>query len=346
MKILADASLPNLSDRFKAPFVLTHYTSDSEVRAMLPMQDILLCRSTLKVTDSLLTNSQIQCVATASSGVDHIDTSYLKQHHIALFDAKGCNAIAVTDYVMASIAYLSQHHLIIGHKAGVIGLGEVGRQVVARLKTIGFDVIAYDPLKQNTSDDGPFCSLSDLTHCDVLCVHANFHTTEPYPSANLIDHDFLTQLKPGTVIINAARGGIVNEQALLQCTTPITYCTDVYQEEPNINPEIVKFSTLCTPHIAGHSIEAKDTAIIKVSQALHDYFKLPLSPIMTPINLLEPIPLTKDNWVNQVLSLYNPLSETTLLKSAQNKAKSFLTQRKAHQNRHNFSLNHLTNLTK
>ena len=337
MKILADASLPNLSLAFKAPFILTQYTSENEVPELLPMHDILLCRSTLKVTATLLAKSAIQCVATASSGVDHVDRAYLKQHHIALFDAKGCNATAVADYVMATLAYLYQHHLILGQKAGVIGVGEVGRRVIERLNAIGFNVICFDPPRQETDSDYPYCVLSDLTHCDVLCVHPNFHQTQPYPSANLLDFNFLTQLKAGTVIINASRGGIVCEEALLKLRQPITYCTDVYLKEPNINPKIVEFSTLCTPHIAGHSIEAKDAAIFKISQQLYEHYGLTPPTKVQSMNAVEPIALAKDNWVEEVLSLYNPLSETEFLKSVHNKKQAFLTQREAHKNRHDFS---------
>ncbi len=339
IKILADSALPNLSQLFKAPFTLTQYTSAHEVADKLPTQNILLCRSTLKVTPALLQKCPIQCVATASSGVDHIDTDYLKQHQIALFDAKGCNASAVADYIMSTLAYLFQHHLIMGLKAGVIGLGEVGQQVVTRLKAIGFEVICYDPPRQAIDTSYPYCELDLLTQCDLLCVHPNFHTTKPYPSANLLDLAFLNQLKPGTVIINAARGGIVNEAALLKTMQRITYCTDVYQDEPHINPDIVKLSTLCTPHIAGHSIEAKEAAMIKISEQLHDYYGLTKPSIKKALSTITPIPFTKEHWIERVLSLYNPLLETHVLKSAHDKTLAFLDQRKAHHNRHGFLFN-------
>jgi erythronate-4-phosphate dehydrogenase len=342
MKILADATLPNLSALFSEPFTLTLYNTPGEIIDLLPTHDILLCRSTLRVTDTLLRNSPIQCVATASSGIDHIDQNYLKKHNIALFDAKGCNAPAVADYVISTIAFLYCKSKLMGHKAGVIGVGEVGSRVVKRLRAAGFDVICFDPLKTPLDKRFNYGSLDELTKCDVLCVHANLHETTPHPSANLIGADFLARLKPGTVIINAARGGIINENALLTLSTPLTYCTDVYTSEPAIQAEVVNYSTICTPHIAGHSIEAKKSAVVKLSQQLYEYYGLsiPASPDLEKGPMLSP----NGTWQECVLSLYNPITDTFILKSAADKKTAFLTQRQAHQNRHDFTFyeaNHL-----
>lgn len=334
MKILADATLPNLSVLFKEPFTLTVYNNLNEVTDLLPTHDILLCRSTLKVTEALLANSPIRCVATASSGTDHIDTHYLQKHNIALFDAKGCNAQAVADYVITSLASLYCKSKVLGHKAGIIGVGKVGAQVVARLRSVGFSVICFDPYKEKISNHYSFASLADIATCDVISIHANLHHSNPYPSANLLGDPFLSLLKPGTVIINAARGGIVDEKALLECSTPITYCTDVYSEEPNINADLIEFSTLCTPHIAGHSIEAKNQAVLQVSQKIHRYYSLPI-----PANYIltkGPMLLPTNNWKECVLGLYNPIIETNQLKAATDKKLSFLTLRQIHNARHDF----------
>ena len=336
MKILADATLPNVSALFGESFNLTLYHTQNEVADLLATHDILLCRSTLKVTAKLLSNSPIQCVATASSGIDHIDSDYLRKSGIALYDAKGSNARSVADYVVASLAFLSHHGRICGNKAGIIGLGEVGTRVMERLIAAGFDVICFDPLKEKRQNYHYAGSLTELTTCDVLCVHANLHNTEPYPSANLLSAEFLTQLKSGVAIINAARGGIVNEDAVLKTTKPITYCTDVYNQEPAMNTAIVDFATLCTPHIAGHSIEAKMAAVVKISQQLHRHYGLPL-PQTIPALAKGPVISPKNSWQECILDLYNPLTDTQILKAAYDKKLAFLTQRQAHQTRHDFS---------
>lgn len=339
MKILADAALPNLPHYFLPPFSLTLYHHQNEVANLLPGHDILLCRSTLKVNEKLLLGSQIQCVATASSGTDHVDSKYLSEQGILLFDAKGCNAKAVADYVVATLACLFKDNRVKGNKAGIIGVGEVGSQVEKRLQALGFDIICYDPFKEIACPKHHhYTTLETLTKCDLLCIHANLHDTLPYPSANLLAEDFLSALKSKAVIINAARGGIINEQALLQHKHAFTYCTDVYIGEPDINVEIVNLATLCTPHIAGHSIEAKNAAIAIVSKKLYQYYLLPFPPIRLPLPAKEATLLSGNHWEDIVLSLYNPYEDTQDLKNAADKSLAFLRQRKAHNNRHDFSV--------
>lgn len=343
MKLLADATLPNLNQLFVAPFKLTLYNTPSELQNYLPTHDILLCRSTLKVTAALLADSNIKCVATASSGIDHIDSAYLKEQGITLLDAKGCNAVAVADYVLTVLAFLYQQDLLIGNKAGIIGVGEVGSRVKAQLQAIGLDVVCYDPIREKLDKHDSYCSFAELATCDLLCIHANLHHSSFHPSANLLTADFFAQLQPGTTIINAARGGIIDETALLKTGKKMTYCTDVYQNEPAINASIVDFSTLCTPHIAGHSIEAKTGAILKICQQLCNHYGLtvPISLSATPSRtptLLPKSEMCNFNWQKYALSLYNPLVDTLMLKIAKDKSHAFLTQRHAHQHRHDFAL--------
>lgn len=335
MNILADASLPHLNTHFQAPFHLTTYNNQDELLHALPHHDVLLCRSTLHVTPELLVNSKLTCVATASSGVDHIDSHYLKTQNISLFDAKGCNAEAVSDYVLSTLAYLDIHQKLAGRRVGIMGAGKVGSRVAGCLRALGFKVFLYDPPKEKITPDFTSCSLSDFSSCDILCIHANLHNTQPYPTQKFLNANFLKSLKPNTMIINAARGGILEEQALLNLKKNIIYCTDVYEEEPKINYKIINHATLCTPHIAGHSIEAKYNAILYISQALHKHFKL--VPPATPTYPKIAFNSSDNSWQARARSLYNPIDETLILKQAEDKQATFLKLRCAHQHRHNFS---------
>lgn len=338
MRILADASLPGLDSAFPKPFILSRYSNADELSHLLDGQDILLCRAALKVNSDLLKKHQLQYVATASSGTDHLDHCFLKSQKIKIIDAKGSNASSVADYVVACLAYLEQQNLIRGKRAGIIGMGQAGNKVYSRLKATDFHIMKYDPLKAMQEEQFESCDLEHLYEADLLCIHAELHSHPPYPSANLIDEVFLAQLKPGCVIINAARGGIVNEKALLNTRHSIIYCTDVYLDEPAINKHIVDRATLCTPHIAGHSIEAKWTAVAMISEKLHRFLKLPVPKFVLAekpqsIHLPEAI-----SWQELILSIYNPVEETLHLKNAQDIKNDFLSLRKNHQKRHDFSL--------
>jgi erythronate-4-phosphate dehydrogenase len=332
---LADASLPGLEAAFPTPFKLTKYVHQRDIPDLLPGHDILLCRSTLHVNEELILNNPLKFVATASSGTDHLDHSFLDSKNITIIDAKGCNAVSVSDYVLSTLAYLDVNKLKSGFKAAIIGMGKVGAQVYIRLKQLGYTVLCYDPPKEIRDPAFQSCSIEDVFDCELLCVHAELQMQGAYPSFDLINADFLQALKPHCVIVNAARGGIVNEQAILDCKKPIIYCSDVYSNEPNINKDIVNKATLCTPHIAGHSLEAKFNAVTMVSQQLHKLLDLPLPNCDEPS---KPDPISSDlEWKELVLSIYNPINETKGLKSATNLKETFIQLRLQHNYRHDFS---------
>ena len=319
MRILADASLPGLKSHFPAPFILSTYANLDELEFLIKDQDILFCRSTLKVNAALLKDTHLKYVATASSGTDHLDHNFLNSHNIISVDAKGSNATAVADYVVSCLAWLEMKKLIKGQKAAVIGMGEVGLRVSQRLEAADYEVAHYDPPKALINPNFKSCDISKLYEADILCIHAELHNTPPYPSLNFINEQFLAQLKPDCVLINASRGGVVHEEALLKCTNKISYCTDVYLKE--------------------HSIEAKLAAVSMVSDKLHRLLNLTL-----PITVFNPnCPQLKytsqsDSWQDNVLSWYNPADETHNLQHAPDKQSAFLELRKNHNKRHDFSL--------
>jgi erythronate-4-phosphate dehydrogenase len=337
MNLLADHSLPNLEVAFPSPFHLTRYENEKEIPHLLHDQDALLCRSTLKVNAALLGSHALRYVATASSGTDHIDAPFLKSRGIQMIDAKGSNAQAVADYVLACLAYLQKIKEFKGQRAGIIGLGAVGSEVAERLHALHFEVLYYDPLLQKTPSRWTQASLPEVMGCDLICVHANLHEEPPHPSRNLLSTAELALLKPNSALINAARGGIICEEALLALAVPIWYCTDVFVHEPSINARVLDFATLCTPHIAGHSLEAKVAAIHQISQQLHRCLGLPVPSFQQPPLLPIPAMTNSLSWADRILSFYHPLFETQVLKDAKDIKKTFIELRKAHCIRHDFS---------
>lgn len=365
IRILADASLPLLTEAFPEPFQITTYRNAQDIPGFLADQSILLCRSTLPINLPLIaTTKQLKIVATASSGTDHIDQDILNERAIQLFDAKGSNADSVADYVLASLAYLRKHCHFKGYIVGIIGVGAVGSAVANRLKRLGLKIIYFDPVRALNDNSFQSDSLEALQACELICVHANLHDKPPYPSRHLINRAFLEKMAPGSAIINAARGNIVDEQAIIEKLSIITpelrdtahliYCTDVYANEPAINPQIVQHATLCTPHIAGHSIEAKVRAVTMLSQKIHAYYRL------TPPTLLDQKPSSETTsidvrdfsagWEQKILDFYDPMQESLVLKQASTQhphqchtegleakvsiAETFMRLRRQHQFRH------------
>lgn len=336
MNILADAALPGLDLAFPKPFNLTMFHHIDDVSDLLLNQQILLCRSTLKVNQVLLKNHSLKIVATATSGDDHLDKPFLNSRGTQVLDAKGCNAISVADYVVSCLAYLKKYNGQSVLTAGIIGMGHVGTKVYQRLNALGIQVVCYDPLKQEPYFKSD--TKEQLFNCDLLCIHAEWHNTPPHPSAGLIDETFLARLKKDCIIINASRGGILVEEALLSSPQDIIYCTDVFANEPKINAKIVEQALLCTPHIAGHSLEAKFAAVASVSDKIHSLLKLSKPLYAKPTKPFPRVWDTESSWDDQVLSLYNPMMETIKMKESSGNVLAFLDLRKHHQFRHDFAV--------
>lgn len=337
IKILADVSLPHLQHCFPAPFEVTCYQTPRDIPLLAQGCDILICRSTLTVDHALLQDTHFTYIATASSGVDHIDLPYLAQKGITCIDAKGANAHAVADYILSILAHLQRIQPLTGKTIGIIGAGCVGSIVATQVKNLGFYPLCYDPPRALFDQSFKSISRSNLYQCDIICVHANLHHHAPHSTYHFIDQDFLSRLKPGTIIINAARGGIVDETALIHYSDKIIYCTDVYFNEPDIDPKIIAMATLCTPHIAGHSIEAKYNAVAQISDGLHRAFGL--QPVVREKKQHINGKPGAQNWQSWIMSLYDPIQETNALKNEIHALKNaFLTLRQAHQYRHDFDV--------
>lgn len=339
MNVLADASLLELGDFFPHPFKLHLFHHQEEIPSLLKHCDILLCRSTLKVNQALLQQHRPRCIATASSGIDHIDLGFLKKANIALFDAKGANARSVADYVLSCIAYVAQNQGLNGRRVGIIGCGAVGEAVAKQLRRFHFEIACFDPPRSLRDKDFNAVSLKEILAQDILCIHPNLHDEAPYPSRHLLGASELRCLRPKTLLINASRGDIVSENALLEVKPPIHYCTDVYANEPDINPAIVAFASLCTPHIAGHSLEAKSNAIRILSEKLHHFcgfdFAEQAEKERGELQEKSNFPSGSD-WQKCALSLYNPILETLQMKSAAHKNTAFLELRQTHYRRRDF----------
>src|SRR3990167_8047701 len=271
--LLADRDLPELASAFPSPFKITRYQNIKELQEALPYNNILLCRSTLKVDAALFQGNQVEWVLTASSGRCHIDELYLKAKNTKILDAKGSNANAVVDYVSFCLAALNAPIKDIG----IIGYGEVGSRLYKKLLLLGYtNIITYDPFKKSPNAR----DLDSIFNCDLVCIHPNLHKDEPYPSYKLVNALLIQKRKPHQIILNAARGNVVDEEALLKYHQGI-YITDVYANEPNINPLIINHATIATPHIAGHTIEAKIDSVRLLSIKLHKSLHLPC-PNFTP----------------------------------------------------------------
>lgn len=257
MKIVADQNMP-LAKALFAPFGEVRLLPGREITSADVMDaDVLLVRSITQVNRQLLEHSRVTFVGSATIGTDHVDTDYLQSAGIAFAHAPGCNAEAVVQYDLSVMCRLMPDWRT--KTVGIVGCGNVGGRLYRRLADLGVSCRVYDPFLTSDSiaDLGSFEQLYD---CDIVCVHTPITTDTEFPTRHLFNQQVLTQLKPHALLINAGRGAVVDNKALLGCLTaglPLQVALDVWEPEPQLDLDLMALVSLATPHIAGYSLEGK-----------------------------------------------------------------------------------------
>ena len=246
--------------------------------------DVLVVRTRTKVNEALLAGSSVRLVCTATIGFDHIDTAYCDAHGILWTACPGCNAQAVCDYIEEALNEITNLQSSIFNlqspipnppTIGVIGVGHVGTLVAKMAERRGLKVLLNDPPK------GIGISLDEIAkNCDLITFHVPLTSNPltPNPTFHLCDAAFLSRCKPHAWIINAARGGVVDEQALLCSGHP--YILDTWENEPHIDPAVLQHAFRASMHIAGYSVEGKRNASQTCLDTIARTFALP--PITLP----------------------------------------------------------------
>jgi len=240
--------------------------------------DALIVRSRTKVDEKLLRGSKIKFVGSTVAGLDHIDQNYLKDNGITLSSAQGCNANAVSEYVISAIANLSKDYSFkLSNKTlGIIGVGNVGRRLEVKAKQLGMKTLLNDPPREALEGSDNFTSLESALSADIVTFHTPLTYSGPHPTYKLLDSHNFKHINKDAIVINAARGGIINE-IVWEITQTKANIIDCWKNEPNINLNLQKSAYWATPHIAGHSIDAKFMGSFMTYKDLCKYVKKPLN---------------------------------------------------------------------
>lgn len=343
MKIVADENIPLVAELFGEIGDVVLLPGRAITAHDLKNADILLVRSVTTVNEKLLAHSKIKFVGSATAGTEHIDIAFLKQAGIGFAYAAGSNANAVADYVICSVAYLQEQNLLpkAAH-AGIVGLGSIGRTVLEKLTTIGFNVLQNDPPRAEQEPHFISTPLTDFYSLDLICLHPSLTKTGTYPSYHLIDKPFLKKLKTGAVLLNASRGSVINSAELLAQGAQLIWSFDVWEHEPHIALDLLTKATLATPHIAGYTLEAKLYGTYMLYQAVQAALNRP-DPIVVKMPTVElELASAPLSWREVVLQVYNPKNDTekmrtALMQSPDNIAQQFDALRKHYPRRHEFA---------
>ena len=273
MLIVADENIPLLDEFFAGFGEIRRLPGRGIDAAAVADADLLLVRSVTQVDRALLEGSAVKFVGTCTIGTDHLDLDYFQQAGIAWASAPGCNARGVVDYVLGSLLVLAEQQGVdlASRTYGVIGAGQVGSRLLKVLRGLGWRVLVCDPPRQ-AAEGGDFVSLQQvLDECDVISLHTPLERLGEHPTHHLFDSLRLAALKPGSWLINASRGAVVDNQALRELLTQrsdLQVVLDVWEGEPQADVELAALCRIATPHIAGYSLDGKLRGTAQIYQAL------------------------------------------------------------------------------
>lgn len=271
MKIVADVDIPFLEGVFE-PWAEVVYRKGMDIsRDDLLDADVLIIRTRTRCDASLLEGTKVRFISTATIGMDHIDIAYCREHGIEVHNAAGCNAGGVVQYVFSALYGVSARKAIKldGYTMGIIGVGHVGRKIEAMARYLGFDVLLCDPPRAQAEGSDGFCSLEYLlANSQIVTLHVPLDED----TRGMADEEFFAMMKPGSIFINASRGEVVDEKALMEALPKFgAVIIDTWANEPDINVELIDMVDIATPHIAGYSYQGKQNATAAAVQQVAGY---------------------------------------------------------------------------
>ena len=282
MKIYHDENMPFAKEFFGDLGSLYPFSGRDLSADMVKDADVLLVRSITKVNESLLVNNQsLKFVGTATIGVDHIDQPYLKSRNVPFSSAPGCNAISVAEYVLSALIVMSERYLLdlFSLKVGIVGAGNTGTRLSEKLTALGIDYVMCDPLLAESNDERTFVSLDEALACDVISLHVPLTQVGKHPTYHLMNEDRLKRLTKDQILINACRGEVIDNNALLslkQKGMETKLILDVWEGEPNLLYPLIEYAEIASAHIAGYSLEGKARGTEMLYQALCAQLKIPV----------------------------------------------------------------------
>ena len=350
MRILIDENMP-VADVLFADFgEVIRVPGRQMTAAQVADADVLLVRSVTRVDAALLEQARrLKFVGTATIGTDHIDQETLAARGIAFSSAPGCNKVSVGEYVISALLVLAERYqlCLAGMTLGIIGAGNTGSSVAAKAQALGMQVCLCDPPLAEAGDPRDFVPYDVALTCDVVSFHVPLDDDGRYPTRHLLDAERIAQLPAGQFLINASRGEVWDNLSLLlrqQTAEPLRLVMDVWEHEPDILQELIPYTELATPHIAGYSLEGKIMGTYQLYQAYCQFAGLPLTrtwqallpaPAVSQVQVQDP--LTAAHIKQLVHLVYDVRRDDARFRMAYQGAASFDAMRKQYPERREWS---------
>lgn len=314
MKIIVEKNIPYIKELLE-PFGSVEYLAASDIDAdAVKDTDALFIRTRTRCNASLLNGSKVRFIATATIGTDHIDLDYCKAAGIAVFNAPGCNAPAVAQYVFAVIGTIFGEDFA-NKTLGVVGVGNVGSIVTRWGERLGMRVLKCDPPRLR-AEGGDFVTIEEIAaKADIITFHTPLNREGADKTYHLADSVWLNSLSRCQLLINSARGEIVDNTALvdaLKAKKISAAAIDCWEDEPEINPALLQLVNIATPHIAGYSAEGKSRATAMAIEAFERFYGVSVAGKPAVAAPAKGADITS---IKQVTDSYDPQTDTRNLKT-------------------------------
>ena len=323
MKVIVDNKIPYIREALqKLADEVVYLPGKGFTPEVVKDADALITRTRTYCNRQLLEGSNVKFIGTATIGFDHIDTAYCKEAGIVWSNCPGCNAGGVEQYLHAVLLLLQRDRGIDlkNSTLGIVGVGHVGSRVERMAKQLGMNVLRNDPPRADQGETD-FVDLKTLTEeCDIITFHTPLIREGIYKTYHLANSEFFDSLKKKPVVINTSRGEVVQTEAVLHALNQRKIkdaIIDVWENEPNINLELLDKVFIGTPHIAGYSANGKINATRMVLEAFCNYFHLaPNFHLELPADPNAPY---SDDEDTRILQQYNPYRDYKELRSSPEK---------------------------
>ncbi|MDD5597501.1 MAG: 4-phosphoerythronate dehydrogenase PdxB [Victivallaceae bacterium] len=316
MKIIADNKIPFLKGALE-PYAEVIYlpgakTGPEEVKDA----DALITRTRTECDEKLLKGSKVKFIASATIGYDHIDTAWVGANGIKWTNAPGCNSSSVAQYICSVLLNLAcgRGFSLRGRTLGVVGVGNVGSKVARVGEALGMRVLLNDPPRAEKEGQGGFVDLARLVAgSDFITMHVPLETSGKYPTFHLGNKELFKAMKPTAFYINSSRGAVCDNRALKEALKDSDIAgavLDVWENEPNLDLELLDLVDFGTPHIAGYSADGKANGTAMSVNAISEFFGLGLenwypSDVPAPENTVLKIP-GEGSFEERLLAAVNP----------------------------------------
>lgn len=283
MKIIIDDKIPYIRGAFEDVAEVIYLPGSKTTAEIAKNADAIVTRTRTICNEKLLAGSSVKFIATATIGYDHIDTDYCDAAGIKWTNAPGCNSKSVEQYIASALMVLAETKKLKLKDLciGIVGVGNVGSKVAKICEIFGMKVLLNDPPRERAEGSDKFVSLETIKNeADIISLHVPLNIKGEDATFHMGNESFFSALKKRPVLINSCRGEVIETDAVkkaLKTKRLSSFVCDCWENEPDLDLELLEMTEIATPHIAGYSKDGKAKGTLMSVLAISDFFGLGLN---------------------------------------------------------------------